>query len=85
MNAFKTVMNWVDSLTPHGVSGLKSYNNKRVWCVLMSHPTRGEWIEMPSRVVFVQANKSHPTRGEWIEILYSNFHTPIKLVSPHTG
>ena len=35
----------------------------------MSHPTRGEWIEIIcKRVVFMKLWGPHPTRGEWIEI-----------------
>ena len=51
----------------------------------LSHPTRGEWIEIFEGVDVVGADKSHPTRGEWIEIRYHVHIARLPLVSPHTG
>ena len=54
--------------TPHGVRGLKYHILCNVCSEIMSHPSRGAWIEMllksPSRTSFM----SHPSRGAWIEI-----------------
>ena len=37
------------SLTPHGVSGLKSVTPSERQIPVWSHPTRGEWIEILRR------------------------------------
>ena len=38
-----------------------------------SHPVRGAWIEMPSRVARASHSvTSHPVRGAWIEISTSS-------------
>ena len=57
-----------DSLTPHGVSGLKSGHRSTRSAADRSHPTRGEWIEMPPPATVNSMRRSHPTRGEWIEM-----------------
>ena len=57
------------SLTPHGVSGLKSVAPICWPLETWSHPTRGEWIEIEDGYMPVKVRDlSHPTRGEWIEI-----------------
>ena len=39
------------------------------YALLLSHPTRGAWIEMLSPdILKLLVQKSHPTRGAWIEI-----------------
>ena len=53
---------------------------------LLSHPTRGEWIEISSqRSAAATAAGSHPTRGEWIEIGETLTTEIVGFVSPHTG
>ena len=37
---------YYDSLTPHGVSGLKCISGRLAHGSPKSHPTRGEWIEI---------------------------------------
>ena len=45
----------------------KSINEKYI--LLLSHLTRGAWIEIYSHVLEIQAGASHLTRGAWIEII----------------
>ena len=54
-------------LTPHGVSGLKSYMARSFPPTASSHPTRGEWVEIRSLTMASCGTMFHPTRGEWIE------------------
>ena len=51
----------------------------------LSHPTRGEWIEI-LLCGYVQnlCFKSHPTRGEWIEIIPQSWLTcRLRSLTPH--
>ena len=52
----------------------------------VSHPPRGEWIEILHRgrplSVFAA---SHPPRGEWIEMSMRIPNRPVKVVSPPAG
>ena len=41
--------------------------------LLVSHPTRGAWIEMRDHEAAPHRQPSHPTRGAWIEMLLG-FH-----------
>ena len=72
-------------LTPHGVSGLKYHCRRPFPSNSVSHPTRGEWIEMRGCMKKNTNQRSHPTRGEWIEIVSVMVNPPCKVVSPHTG
>ena len=64
-----TLTTFPPSLTPHGVSGLKSLWDGPGTVKVSSHPTRGEWIEIPvSSLYLPYISPSHPTRGEWIEM-----------------
>ena len=52
----------------------------------MSHPTRGEWIEITVYDEKKEKGKtSHPTRGEWIEIIAASVPVFNSMVSPHPG
>ena len=50
------------------MSGLKYQSTQALFRNVRSHPTRGEWIEMPIVARLLYHTVSHPTRGEWIEI-----------------
>ena len=41
------------------------------YALLLSHPTRGAWIEIFSSKHRSRIHKSHPTRGAWIEMTVS--------------
>ena len=72
------------SLSPHGESGLK-YTPQYPWDpIILSLPTRGEWVEIgvPSRVRWTML--SLPTRGEWVEMYVIHaFCRDIRRLSPH--
>ena len=71
----------VFGLTPRGVSGLKYGVRGFPAAALLSHPPRGEWIEIISgNEVVSMSNASHPPRGEWIEIC-----TPASPASPESS
>ena len=36
--------------------------------VILSHPSRGEWIEISTVSFIFFSASSHPSRGEWIEM-----------------
>ena len=51
----------------------------------VSHPTRGEWIEMQAIEEDINVILgSHPTRGEWIEIRMSEVMAKVLVsLTPH--
>ena len=53
--------------------------------VMLSHPTRGAWIEIVVSHDTQKGVLSHPTRGAWIEILESREVEAGSQVAPHTG
>ena len=55
--------------TPRGVRGLKSGDTFQLKTSMVSHPSRGAWIEMVLNLLLVVKLLSHPSRGAWIEIL----------------
>ena len=72
--------------TPHGVRGLKSGSYTALYGPLVSHPTRGAWIEMRDHEAAPHRQPpSHPTRGAWIEIKCARPMYPNGTVAPHTG
>ena len=54
--------------------------------MLLSHPSRGAWIEMLRRK-WIRLSKiaSHPSRGAWIEIGAPEVIKILPLVAPLTG
>ena len=66
---------------------MKSIELSGLICPVVSHPTRGAWIEIGgSDGGSTDAQGSHPTRGAWIEI-FSFLDTGAggPAVAPHTG
>ena len=56
------------SRTPHGVRGLKLRANHWLTSDMLSHPSRGAWIEIGYQPRCSRFRSSHPSRGAWIEI-----------------
>ena len=54
--------------TSHEVRGLKFGVLKLILFQMLSHLTRGAWIEILVLLYHVQGRASHLTRGAWIEI-----------------
>ena len=55
--------------TPHGVRGLKLCGGITLYVHVMSHPSRGAWIEITTAPARTNTRtSSHPSRGAWIEI-----------------
>ena len=52
-----------ERLTPHGVSGLKYSLKSWQYLGLASHPTRGEWIEIPRLYSLAQICPVSPHTG----------------------
>ena len=72
--------------TPRGVRGLKFCNKKLVAKCVMSHPSRGAWIEIPRAFSANEnARQSHPSRGAWIEIRSPRFERRAPPVAPLAG
>ncbi len=67
---FKKYINYVLAArrTPRGVRGLKSRLIKVKIVIVMSHPSRGAWIEIIDTPCGPDLILSHPSRGAWIEI-----------------
>ena len=62
------------SYTGPWLSDAKQYFSKPnciAYRMLMSHPTRGGWIEISHMKSWIFFPSSHPTRGGWIEIWQS--------------
>ena len=49
--------------------------------LVLSHPVRGAWIEIPPLFLRDLALKSHPVRGAWIEIAQSKADILLRLAS----
>ena len=43
--------------------------HEKFCALLLSHPTRGGWIEIACKSHCFACQMSHPTRGGWIEML----------------
>ena len=54
-------------------------------CYLLSHPARGEWIEITVPLSINTLSASHPARGEWIEILLYLAPRDLALSHPARG
>lgn len=52
---------------------------------LLSHPTRGEWIEIADVGIVLPPLWSHPTRDGWIEIQVNSISLSWPHVPSHTG
>ena len=50
-------------LTPHGVSGLKSFTSFCMSAAAASHPAWGEWIEIPFRSGTLKLSRSLTPHG----------------------
>ena len=71
-------------LTPHGVSGLKFFWERDLRRKHMSHPTRGEWIEIFLDVTEIWSILVSPHTGwvDWNSIEHIALGTPSSL-TPH--
>ena len=73
------------SRTLPGVRGLK-FTACGLWVAkVVSHPTRGAWIEMVPFMSQVEQIMSHPTRGAWIEIYGVRLSFDTCRVAPYPG
>ena len=52
---------------------------------LVSHPSRGAWIEIAMTARGIGGAASHPSRGAWIEINYATCRGIWGIVAPLTG
>ena len=52
---------------------------------VLSHPSRGAWIEMKAAMPGRALLTSHPSRGAWIEIVSYSLSMMSPMVAPLTG
>ena len=57
------VESWRIGLTPHGVSGLKWRQKRALHHIDVSHPTRGEWIEISGARLYRRADRRLTPHG----------------------
>ncbi len=58
---------------------------KEICTFLLSHPSRGAWIEIGMCSLNGAALVSHPSRGAWIEIPLAGVLSGITPVAPLAG
>ena len=64
----------------------KCTNHSNITCtLLLSRPTRGEWVEIQNGPRSSLPPESRPTRGEWVEIKIAANAVGYDKVSPHAG
>ena len=72
--------------TPRGVRGLKfDVTQSSMYFDVVSHPSRGAWIEINAPANLGIGAKSHPSRGAWIEIDFEQMEEHITESHPSRG
>ena len=55
--------------SPFGLRGLKCRNMQHLFSQVPSQPIRAAWIEIFSKIILLDIQRSQPIRAAWIEII----------------